>query len=165
MKDYYVGVWDDLIQTNKHTSNSHSSSTVKDSSVARRSSILFGSFGFIGFCAHLWSYKRCMEETVRNETLAIKIIQALLKEYRTPCHLFHPAHLAHLIIKRMSVIFLLNVLSFRWFRCLSFIKILNLLSISGFGRRSSSFCQLVDISTKLHLINLVIYDAGSEQYK
>ena len=159
MKDYYVGVWDDLIQTNKHTSNSHSSSTVKDSSVTRlRSSILFDSFGFIGFCAHLWSYKRCMEETVRNETLAIKIIQALLKEYCTPCHLFHPVHLAHLT-KRMYVLW------FRWFRCLSFTKILNLLSISGFGRRSSSFCQLVDISTKLHLINLVIYDAGSEQYK
>ena len=50
------------------------------------------------FFAHLWSYKRCMEETVRNETLAIKIIQALLKD------------LAHLIIKRMSVILLLNVL-------------------------------------------------------
>ena len=159
MNGYYVGVWDDLIQTNKHTSHSHWFSRVKNLSVARRSSIFFDNFGFIGFCAHLWSYKRCMEETVRNETLVIKIIQALLKEYRTPCHLFHPVDLAHLIIKRMYALW------FRWFRCLSFTKILNLLSISGFGRRSSSFCQLVDISTKLHLINLVIYDAGSEQYK
>ena len=158
MKDYYGGVWDDLIQTNKHTSNSHSPSTVKDSSVARRSSILFDSFGFIGFCAHLWSYKRCMEDTVRNETLVIKIIHPSLKEYLIPCHLFHPVHLAHLT-KRMYVLW------FRWFRCLSFTKILNLLSILVFGRRSSSFCQLKDISTKLHLINQVIYDAGSEQYK
>ena len=72
-----------------------------------------------------------MEETVRNETLVIKIIQALLKEYRTPCHLFHPVHLAHLIIKRMSVILLLNVLLIPVIPMFVFHK--NLESVEHFG--------------------------------